>query len=179
MAAARAERLVPARALCYPYQSEGLGGGAVVRTLLTALAVLTLDLAAKELVVSRLALREAQTVIPGLLRLTHLRNPGAAFGWLGGQRWVFVAAAGLAAGLILLAARLPLARRGRAPWALGLMLGGAAGNLVDRLRHGTVVDFLAFSWRGWHLPVFNLADLAIVAGTALLILHLLRESRTT
>lgn len=150
----------------------------MVTTLLTGLVVLGLDLGSKRLVESRLALHETLQVIPGFFRLTHVLNPGAAFGVLAHQRWLFVVVSALAIGLILAAARKPWAHQGWVPYALGLMLGGAAGNLTDRIRYGKVVDFLEIYWRQWHYPVFNLADVAIVVGVALFILHLTRESRT-
>lgn len=149
----------------------------MVPVLVTGLAALALDLCSKWLVARRLAPYESVAVIPGFFRLTHVRNPGAAFGLLAHQRWLFVAVGLVAIAAILYWAGRPAGRQGQAPYALGLLLGGAGGNLADRLRSGKVVDFLDFSWHQWHYPVFNLADVAILTGVGLLILHLARESR--
>ncbi len=151
----------------------------VVPTLLTGLVVLVLDLGSKWLIQSRLIPYESHPVIPGFFHLTYVLNPGAAFGLLANWRWPFIAVSALAILLILVVARHPRTRRGYVPYALGLMLGGTAGNLTDRIRYGRVVDFLEFFWRQWHYPVFNLADVAILTGVGLFILHLTRESWTT
>ena len=113
---------------------------------------------------------ESRPIIPGILHLTHVENPGAAFGLLPGQ-------AGLLAlfALVAVIGIVGAARRWRSPLAhtgLGLLLGGATGNLVDRARVGTVTDFIDL--RVW--PVFNVADIAIVVGSGLLALFLLRAS---
>lgn len=104
-------------------------------------------------------------------------NPGAAFSFLAGesgwQRWLFAAIAAAATLLIVW-----LLRRGRDAWyclGLALILGGALGNLWDRLTMGAVVDFLLFHYRGWFFPAFNVADSAITVGAALLILDSFRQ----
>lgn len=149
----------------------------MLRTILTGAAVLALDLGSKWLVESRMALHQSIPVIEGFFHITYIRNPGAAFGLLAHQRELFIAFALAAAVGILVYSRRAEARRGILPYALGMILGGALGNLVDRIRYGTVVDFLDFFWRNWHYPVFNLADSAIVVGVGLLILHSFREER--
>jgi lipoprotein signal peptidase len=108
-------------------------------------------------------------VIPGIFHITYVLNPGAAFGILEHQTWFFLAVAFvLFAAILYFYHRIPagyeLLRLG-----LGLQLGGAAGNVIDRLKTGYVVDFLDF--RVW--PVFNVADMAIVGGVALIIYSLL------
>ena len=120
-------------------------------------------------------------VVEGFFSLTLVMNPGLAFGMLGGipesLRWmVGVLSLGALILLAVLAARvLPTG----GPWArvaLGLIFGGAAGNLVDRVRFGAVVDFLDFYWRDYHWPAFNVADSAISVGVTLLALRMLVEA---
>lgn len=117
-------------------------------------------------------------VIPNLARLVLVYNTGAAFGSLaqfGGARWLLVAATVAA---LALAVWVAAGRLGRTPgmlWALGLVCGGALGNLVDRLRLGSVVDFVDLHWGGHlHWPAFNLADAAITLGGLYLAFLLLR-----
>lgn len=133
----------------------------------------SLDRATKVAVMHTMVPGESLPVWPGVFHLTHVRNPGAAFGlfpgWQGMLLLVAVAVILLALwGVPALASRCRLA-----PAAGGLMAGGALGNLVDRLSSGLVTDFLDF--RVW--PVFNLADAFIVAGAGLLILWLGRSPR--
>src|SRR5690606_35792653 len=102
-----------------------------------------------------------------------LYNPGAAFSFLasgqGWQRWLFTAIALCAVGLILhLLRRNP--RQTLFCSSLTCILGGAVGNLIDRIQHGHVIDFFLFYWKGWSFPAFNVADIAITCGAALLIL---------
>lgn len=135
-----------------------------MRSLLTAALVLVADQTAKWLVISHLPPGRPVPVIPGLFSLTFTRNPGAAFGLLPDRAPFFVVTA-----LLLIAGVVYYLRKAAdvppaTAVALGLAAGGAAGNLVDRLRWGTVVDFLDL--HVW--PVFNLADAALVAGGVLL-----------
>lgn len=143
--------------------------------------VLAADQATKALVLSRLALHESIEVIPGLFSLTLVHNRGAAFGILADhgpwRLWFFllVTAAALVGitiyfyknihkGVILLL-------------GCSLVAGGAAGNLIDRIRYGYVVDFLDFYIGRLHWPAFNVADSALTVGTALLALHLLLSEK--
>ncbi len=134
-----------------------------------ALALVTADQASKALVTSLVAPGASLPLVPGLPypAVTRVVNTGAAFGLLAGAGGILVPlTAALLAGLALLLAgrgRQPLL--GRAGWTgAGLLLGGAAGNLVDRVRLGGVVDFVDVGF--W--PVFNLADVGVVAGALLL-----------
>jgi signal peptidase II len=120
--------------------------------------------------------------ITGFFNLVLTYNKGAAFSFLAGASgWQkhFLTAIGIVASLFILYL---LARHGTQKLfslALALILGGAVGNVIDRIAHGHVIDFLDFHWRGWHWPAFNVADSAIVCGAALLILdELLRVRRT-
>ena len=135
-----------------------------------------LDQALKAWVQHAFRLYESRPVIEGFFHLTYVRNPGAAFGLFVGQGPVFrqvffvgiTAVALVAIGVAV--ARLDARRR----WtlgALGLVAGGAVGNLIDRVRLGEVVDFLDVFWRQYHWPAFNLADSAITAGVAMLLLE--------
>lgn len=139
------------------------------RWVLWSAATVAADQLAKVWVQTFLAPGESVALIGPMLRLTHVRNTGAAFGLLAGRGPVFMAAT---AAVLALAVAWTL--RGGAPRAgtvagLGLVSGGALANLVDRLRQGAVVDFIDVGL--W--PVFNLADAAIVAGVGLLLWHLL------
>jgi signal peptidase II len=132
-----------------------------------AAAVLVADQALKALITAWLGDGRVVDLLGGLVRLDYTRNSGAAFGFYqGGGALLVLIAVGVSVGIILSYRRLA-----RSPWivraALGLILGGAIGNLVDRVRLGYVVDFIDLRW--W--PVFNLADSAIVVGVGLLILH--------
>ncbi|HXE81443.1 MAG TPA: signal peptidase II [Vicinamibacterales bacterium] len=141
--------------------------------------IVALDQITKQLVVRSLAVRESVTIIPGLLDFTHVRNTGAAFGLLNSVdfpgKTMVISGVALAALLVMAAyaAALP-ARQKLARLGLALVLGGAAGNLIDRIRQGYVVDYVDFYWRGWHFWAFNVADAAITIGVGLVILDLLR-----
>lgn len=135
---------------------------------LWAVLIPIIDQVSKALVVRNLPIHETIALIPGLLQLTHVRNPGAAFGILPYQRSLFVVIAGL-----LLVASFLYRRRIKdetflVQLGLGLGLGGAIGNLIDRLRTGYVTDFFEVP----AVPIFgifNVADAAIVIGVAILL----------
>ena len=147
--------------------------------LLGTLAVLVvfLDQASKALVRLRLPLHHSVEIVPGLLDFTHVRNTGAAFGFLNTvdipMKPVLMTAIALAAliAIVLFALRTgadePLARIG-----LSFVCGGATGNLIDRVTVGHVVDFVDVHWMGWHFWTFNVADSAITVGACLLILEM-------
>ncbi len=151
--------------------------------LLLASAVVALDQVSKAIVLDRLPLGVPISVIDGLLALTLVLNPGLAFGLLGSVppawRWT-VAALSLVALAVL--ARVALRVLPAGGWvgrvAIGLIFGGAVGNLIDRARFGAVVDFVDVYWRGWHWPAFNVADSAITVGVALLAIRLLNDRST-
>lgn len=144
--------------------------------LLLAFAVFASDQAAK-VAASRLLAGASAEVVPGYFDLRLVMNDGAAWGMLAGRQWllVLVSAAMLA---VLWWNRRDLATTRLSRAAGGILAGGIAGNLVDRLFRGRVVDFLDFHWlETYHYPTFNLADVAICAGVGLLLLHTLRCSR--
>jgi signal peptidase II len=137
------------------------------RWLLASVAVLLLDQLTKAVVVSRFELFDRLPVLP-FFDLGRWHNTGAAFSMLadagGWQNWFFAAVAvGVSAVLLWWYRQVP---RGRVlvPLSLALVLGGAIGNLVDRLTYGYVVDFVLLYWRDWAYPAFNVADAAITSG---------------
>lgn len=150
--------------------------------LLWLLAVLLLDQLSKFLVMEWFAMYEVRPVIPGFFNLIYVTNTGAAFGLLAGEQTLarqlfFVGVALAALGFLFYSYR---QFRDQGPLfvhAIGLIAGGAAGNLVDRLRFGSVVDFLDFQIGGYHWPAFNVADMAISAGVGLFLLASLRTPR--
>jgi len=137
-------------------------------------AVVALDQATKALIVQRLELFERIDVL-AVLSITRLHNTGAAFSFLsdagGWQRWFFVVL-GLAISVLVVAwlRRLP-ARRGWLAAALALVVGGAVGNIIDRLMHGYVVDFISVHYERWFFPAFNVADSAITVGAVILLIE--------
>jgi signal peptidase II len=143
-----------------------------------ALAVAAIDQMTKIIVLDRLALGAPVEVIDGFLDFTLVMNPGLAFGLLGGVpatwRW---AVAGLSLVALLMLSRVALRVLPTGGWqgvlAIGLIFGGAVGNLVDRARFGAVVDFVDMHYRGYHWPAFNVADSAITVGVTLLAFRLL------
>ena len=142
--------------------------------------IIILDQVTKSVAVQWLTLNQAQPVLPGF-NLTLVHNPGAAFSFLrdagGWQRYFFIVLTTVISVVLLVwLARLPPGRALLAG-ALALVLGGAAGNLWDRLQYGYVIDFIQVYYDKWHWPVFNIADSAITVGAALLILDALKGSR--
>jgi signal peptidase II len=145
-----------------------------VRLFVPAAVVVVLDQLTKHLFWSNA--RNYQ-IIDGFFNITLVKNAGAAFGVLQGGRIFFVAASVVAVALILtIGSRLPPGERTRRVW-LGLILGGALGNLIDRVRAGEVVDFLQIGLNGHYWPVFNVADMGVTIGAALLIIASLRSPR--
>jgi len=148
------------------------------RDLLIAFVIVVLDQAVKAVVRRRLTLNESVTVIPGFFDLTRVHNTGTAFGFMNAADFPFktvilaLVAVGALAALAMYAATLPLDQ-----WlprtGLALILGGAAGNLIDRVTEGYVVDFVDLYWSGWHFWAFNVADASITVGVALMILDLM------
>jgi signal peptidase II len=144
--------------------------------LLIVATVVVLDQVTKSAVQRAIGLHESRPVIDGLLSLTHGHNPGIAFGVLSGGGLPFQAVAltvlGLAAVVALsaYALRMPVTQRLRLT-ALALVIGGAIGNLIDRVRYGSVVDFIHVYWGPHQWPDFNLADSAISVAVTLLVLE--------
>lgn len=145
-----------------------------------ALIILIADQFTKVLVIGYYALGDS-TPVASFFNLVRVHNSGAAFSFLAGaggwQRWFFTGLGVVAAALIVWLLKSHAGQKLFA-FAMACILGGAVGNVVDRLMYGYVVDFLDFHWRGWHFAAFNLADCAISVGAACLILdELLRVRR--
>jgi signal peptidase II len=152
------------------------------RWLPLTLLVIVLDQAVKAFVVQHLYPYEPVHVLP-VLNFTLMYNTGAAFSFLsdasGWQRWLFVALAlGVGVAIILWLRKLKARTHALLACSLALILGGAIGNVIDRLRIGHVVDFIHAHWNDNYFPAFNVADSAISIGAALLLLDAWRESRS-
>ncbi len=138
------------------------------------------DQATKALVASKLPLHASVPIIEGLLNVTHIRNTGAAFGFLNSVDLPFKAAIMTLIGatallaILVYAATLP-SRERVAQIGLALILGGAVGNLIDRATAGYVVDFVDVYWRDYHFWAFNVADSAITVGAFTMILDTLGQ----
>ena len=140
------------------------------------------DQVTKAILVRALPLYDSLPVIPGFLNFTHVRNTGAAFGLFNAVDFPYKPAVITLVALLALVAIAVYAERFGADTrlsrvGLGLVLGGAVGNLIDRARLGYVVDFVDAYWRGWHFWAFNVADAAITVGAAALILDMLLTAR--
>ena len=147
---------------------------------LTVLVIFILDQLTKHWVVCSLSLHESLPVLEGFFHLTHVRNPGAAFGFLAGMdhlfRGVFFIATNiLAMGLILFYLVKNTSQRSfLLILGLSMVMAGALGNLTDRLRFNEVIDFLDFFLGSWHWPAFNIADMSITTGAALIVWEILK-----
>ncbi|MGH7803382.1 MAG: signal peptidase II [Candidatus Binatia bacterium] len=142
----------------------------------TAAAIIAADQATKAIILARFEAHDSVTVIDGFLKIVHVRNPGAAFSLLAGAseafRAPFFIVVTIAAIVVLTSIAWRLDPRER--WlatALGGVLGGAVGNLIDRLRFGEVVDFVYVHWGDWVWPAFNVADSSISISVIGIVLH--------
>ncbi|MBN1268855.1 MAG: signal peptidase II [Kiritimatiellae bacterium] len=151
--------------------------------LIIAILVTVLDQVTKYSVRMEFALGESVVVIPGFFDLTYLRNTGAAWGMLGGQNALLTVLSVVMLAAMVLFRRAFLSDTLEHRIALGLMVGGIIGNLLDRMRLGWVTDFLDFHIAGHHWPAFNVADAAICVGVGLYVIsswwmarHALRDA---
>lgn len=139
----------------------------------SAVIIMVLDQATKALVQGLFPLWHVQPVIEGFFNLVHVLNRGSAFGFLNRsdmdwQRWLFMSVTVLALGLILGMVKSARDEDRMQLFGLGMVAGGAVGNFIDRaFRQGTVVDFLDFHLGPYHWPAFNIADIGITVGAAL------------
>lgn len=143
--------------------------------LMIAAAVVGVDQLTKLWIMTHFALHQQQTIIPGFFDLVYVTNTGAAFGILAGSKtWLrqaFFVSVSIIALIVIVFAYGHVKRQGKIfVYALGLIAGGAVGNLIDRLRFGSVVDFLDFYIGSYHWPAFNAADSAITVGVGLFLL---------
>ncbi|MDO9199252.1 signal peptidase II [Rhodoferax sp.] len=155
--------------------------GGMLQWLGLAFIILIADQFTKILIVGYYHLGDS-TYVTSFFNVVRAHNTGAAFSFLAGasgwQRWFFTVIGLLAAALILWMLKSHAGQKLFA-FAMACILGGAIGNVIDRIMYGYVVDFLDFHWHNWHFPAFNVADSAITIGAACLILdELLRVRRT-
>jgi len=154
-------------------------GRAAVWLLLSALVVLA-DQLSKSYITRHYGEFEFTTLLP-ILDITRMHNVGAAFSFLatasGWQRWLFISLAVIVSiGIVVWLYRMPRSQ-GLLACGLALVLGGAIGNVIDRIRLGAVIDFIHFHWDRAYFPAFNIADSAITVGAACLILDALLEPK--
>lgn len=154
--------------------SSASGAVSGLRFLIVSLIVVLLDQVTKVSIVNNLALYQDINILP-FFDITYVRNYGAAFSFLsdagGWQRWFFTGIAIVISILLVVwISRTPVQQK-LLLWSYSLILGGAVGNVVDRLNYGYVVDFLHFYYQQHSFPAFNVADIAISIGAALLLLE--------
>ena len=147
-----------------------------------AALVVVLDQLTKLWIQDHMVLYTTRTVIPGFFNIVHVLNRGAAFGFLNRsdiqwQTYFFFAATALAVLIIFHLLRMARDDDKLLITGLGLILGGAVGNLIDRIKTGEVVDFLDFYWKTYHWPAFNVADIAIFLGSLGLVFAFYRLRR--
>jgi signal peptidase II len=140
--------------------------------------VIILDQTTKVLILKNLGLYHSITIIPGFFNITHIHNPGGAFGFMAHQdsslrNLIFISLSSLAIGFIIYFYKNTSRTHPLLASGFALILGGAIGNLIDRVRFGKVVDFLDFYVKNYHWPAFNVADSAITVGITVFIFHLL------
>ncbi|MRR34352.1 signal peptidase II [bacterium] len=145
-----------------------------------ALPVILLDQATKLLIVHKLEYHESITVIGNFFDIIHARNPGAAFSFLSNSsfRLPFLITISLVASVAVIAIyRKLMPEQKLTALSLALILGGAVGNLIDRIRLGEVIDFLNVHWYQHYWPAFNVADSALCVGVGLLAVDMILEER--
>ena len=143
--------------------------------------VVAFDQLTKQFAVDRLSLGEVYAVVPGF-SLTLVLNQGAAFGFLadsgGWQQWFFVTV-GIVISVWIMTTLLRSSPASRFyKLGLTLILGGAVGNIIDRVNQGYVIDFVDLHWQAWHWPAFNVADMAISIGALIILWDLVKSKRT-
>jgi len=144
----------------------------MLKWLWLSVVVVALDQGSKYLAEQMLTLHDPVAVMP-LLNMTLSHNPGAAFSFLadagGWQRWLFIALAALVSAVLVVWLRKLSRADAWIAAAVTLVLGGAIGNLIDRVVHQYVIDFIDVYYKGWHWYTFNVADMAITVGVVVLI----------
>jgi signal peptidase II len=160
--------------------SDSVNRGRAAMWLVLSVLVVFADQLSKSYITSHYGEFEFTTVLP-VLDITRMHNVGAAFSFLatasGWQRWLFISLAVVVSiGIVVWLYRMPRSQ-GLLACGLALVLGGAIGNVIDRIRLGAVVDFIHFHWDRAYFPAFNIADSAITVGAACLILDALLEPK--
>jgi len=158
-------------------QTESILTGKYGRLFIIAGLVLIFDQITKAIVMDAMPLYESIAVIPGFFNLTHIHNPGGAFGFLarqsaGVRHLVFIFLSSVAICLIFYFYRRTPRSHPLLAGGFALIMGGAVGNLIDRIRFGKVVDFLDLYIGKYHWPAFNLADSAISVGIGIFVYHI-------
>jgi signal peptidase II len=156
-------------------------GGTAASWLFLSAVVVVIDQLSKSYIAQHFGEFEFVRILP-VLDITRMHNVGAAFSFLasasGWQRWVFIGlAVAVSIGIIIWLARLPRTANKLLACGLALVLGGAVGNVIDRIRLGFVIDFIHFHWDRAYFPAFNVADSAITVGAACLLLDALMEGK--
>jgi signal peptidase II len=151
--------------------------------LLTAPVIVIIDQVTKATIDSTMALHDSLAVIPGFFSITYVRNPGAAFGFLAGaspmfRSIFFLCITAAAIGLILYYISKSQNDEPLLIFALSLILSGAVGNFIDRIKIGEVIDFLDVYIGSHHWPAFNVADSAISVGAVILIIAMYRRGKS-
>ncbi|RXI98083.1 lipoprotein signal peptidase [Anaerobacillus alkaliphilus] len=150
-----------------------------MRYYILALIVLVLDQVTKWLVITQMSLHQQIPIIENLLYLTSHRNKGAAFGILQGQMWLFFIVTLFVVAFVVYYINKHTRESKLLGISLGLVLGGALGNFIDRLFRGEVVDFIDVYIFTYDFAIFNVADMALVIGVGVLILQILLEEGKT
>lgn len=140
---------------------------------LLAASAAALDVLTKALVVRYLPYQTPLVLLDGVFQLTYIKNAGASFGILAGGRWLFVIITVLLIGALVTYTIKKKMQSKLFLWAVALIVGGGVGNLIDRIRMGTVVDFFDFCLI--HFPIFNVADCFVVIGAILMGIYCIRE----
>ena len=165
-------------------QAQGLSSQRMMQKYLRfsiiSLGVVVLDQVTKILVLRHMPLHDSIAIIPGFFSLTHVHNPGGAFGFMAQhssplRHWLFLLAAFFALGMILYFYHQTPRTHPFFGFALALIFGGAIGNLIDRLRFGEVVDFLDVYIGYMHWPTFNVADSAVTVGVVVFLFHVVTK----
>jgi len=139
--------------------------------------VMVFDQITKAMIMETVPLFHSVSIIPGFFSLTHIHNPGGAFGFLAGgdsgvRNFIFLGISLAALGMIFYFYKHTPRTHPKLATAFALIFGGALGNMIDRVRFGKVVDFLDFYMGSLHWPAFNIADSAISVGVAIFLFHL-------
>ena len=141
---------------------------------ITALLVIIIDQISKHLILSNIDYSQPIKIIENFFYINHVHNPGAAFGIFPNSRIFFIIFAVITVIVLVIYCFKQTPAKNFHKIIFGLIIGGAIGNLIDRIRFGYVIDFLDFYFGKFHYPTFNIADTSICIGIGLVMLHLLK-----